>query len=157
MSKQRKTRSDTCAGGVVYRRVTGRVEIAVAIERDRLRGLPNTRLAKGHVEAGEPLEAAALREVREELGIVAEIVAPLGSVAYTFREDQVDVSKIVHFYLMRATGGETLPLDGEMQHVYWCPIETAVAELTFDTEQRIARRARAAIADTERLSADGGT
>ena len=35
-------------------------------------------LPKGHVEAGETLEAAAVREVFEETGISGHIVAPLG-------------------------------------------------------------------------------
>ena len=145
MAKQKK-RTDTCAGGVVYRRVNGRVEIALAVERDRLRDARNTRLAKGHVEKGETLEAAALREVREEIGLPAEIVAPLGSVKYSFRDKRTEVTKTVHFFLMRLASEEVQELDGEMQRVYWSPIETAVSELTFDTERRIAERAQREIA-----------
>ena len=143
---ENETRTDTCAGGVVYRSVNERVEIALAIERDRLKGIRNTRLAKGHVEKGESFEAAALREVREEIGLPAEIVAPLGSVEYTFHDKRVAVTKTVHFFLMRLASEETHPLDGEMQRVYWSPIESAVAELTFDTERRIAERAQQLIA-----------
>ena len=70
--KQRKqSRSETCAGGVVYRLTDAGVEVALAEERDRITGVGNTRLAKGHVEAGETPEAAALRDVREEIGIEA--------------------------------------------------------------------------------------
>jgi len=145
MAKQ-ATRTDTCAGGVVYRRVGQRVEIALAIERDRLRGVRNTRLAKGHVEKGETLEAAALREVREEIGLPAEIVAPLGSVKYSFHEKTTEIEKTVHFFLMRLASEELHELDGEMQRVYWSPIETAVTELSFDTERRIAERAQQEIA-----------
>jgi 8-oxo-dGTP pyrophosphatase MutT (NUDIX family) len=146
MSKQQKTRIDTCAGGVVYRMAGDSIEIALAIERDRLRSQSNTRLAKGHVESGESIESAAVREVREEIGIAAEIVATLGSVEYSFREKKTVVTKTVHFFLMRPASDETHPLDGEMQRVFWSPIETATAELTFDTEQLVARRAHAAIA-----------
>lgn len=137
-----KTRTDTCAGGVVYRRANQRIEIALAVERDRLRDCRNIRLAKGHVEPGETLEATALREVREEIGLPAEIVAPLGSVEYCFREKHTEITKTVHFFLMRLTSEEAHELDGEMQHIYWSPIETAVAELTFETERRIAERAQ---------------
>ncbi len=145
MAKQ-KTRTDTCAGGVVYRSANRRIEIALAVEHDRLRGTRNTRLAKGHVENGETLEAAATREVREEIGLPAEIVAPLGSVKYSFREKHTEITKTVHFFLMRLASEEVHELDGEMQHVYWSPIETAAAELTFDTERRIAERAQQEIA-----------
>jgi 8-oxo-dGTP pyrophosphatase MutT (NUDIX family) len=142
----RAARIETCAGGVVYRCVKQRIEIAVAVERDRLRGVRNTRLAKGHIETGETLEAAALREVREEIGLPAEIVAPLGSVKYSFLEKQTEITKTVHFFLMRLASEEVHELDGEMQSVYWSPIETAVADLTFDTERRIAERAQQEIA-----------
>jgi 8-oxo-dGTP pyrophosphatase MutT (NUDIX family) len=143
---QADQRIETCAGGVVFRHADDGVEIAVAVERDRLRGVQNTRLAKGHVEAGESLETAALREVCEEIGLPSEIVAPLGSVEYTFREKGVAVTKTVHFFLMRLASEEVHPLDGEMQRVYWSPIETAVRELTFDTERHIATRAQQLIA-----------
>jgi len=53
---------------------------------------------KGHVEEGETLEQTALREVAEEVGVEAEIVAELGEISFPCQGDQV---KVV-FYLMRA-------------------------------------------------------
>ena len=53
---------------------------------------------KGHVEEGESLEQTALREVAEEVGVEAEIVAGLGEVSFPYQGDQVQVV----FYLMRA-------------------------------------------------------
>ena len=46
---------------------------------------------------------------------------------------------------MRAASEERHPLDGEMQRVYWSPIEIAIEELTFDTEQQVVRRAHLTI------------
>lgn len=138
-------RAETCAGGVVFRRAGDQIEVALAKQRDRLTGADNTRLAKGHVEPGETPEKTAVREVREEIGIAAEIVAPLGTVNYTFVEEGISVAKEVHFFLMEIASGESLPLDGEMERVYWCPIEHASARLTFETERRIAERARSAL------------
>jgi len=113
----------------VFRRAGGRIELALAEERDRITGVPNTRLAKGHVEPGESLEDAALREVREEIGITAEIVAELGSVNYTYADDGERVAKEVHFFLMKATGEPLQPLDGEMQRTFWCAAEDAPARV----------------------------
>ena len=146
---ERETRAETCAGGVVYRRADGGIEVALAEERDRLTGAKNTRLAKGHVEPGETPETAALREVREEIGISGEIVAPLGSVHYTYVEAGVRVAKEVHFFLMAIASREPRAmdgaLDGEMERMYWCAIEHASARLTFETERRIAERARSVL------------
>jgi 8-oxo-dGTP pyrophosphatase MutT (NUDIX family) len=140
-----ETRAETCAGGLVFRRAGDRIEVALAAQRDRLTGADNTRLAKGHVETGETPEETAVREVREEIGVGAEIVAPLGTVNYTYVEEGVPVEKEVHFFLMEITSGEPAPLDGEMERAYWCPIEHASARLTFETEKRIAERARSAL------------
>jgi 8-oxo-dGTP pyrophosphatase MutT (NUDIX family) len=142
---ENETRAETCAGGIVFRRAGDRIEVALAEERDRLTGADNTRLAKGHVEPGETPEETAVREVREEIGIAAEIVAPLGTVNYTYVENEIAVAKEVHFFLMEIASGEQLPLDGEMERMYWCPIEHASARLTFETERRIADRARSAL------------
>ena len=141
-TRRRKSRREVCAGGVVYRAPAGHIEVALAEERDRLTGAPNTRLAKGHVDPGESPQAAALREVREEIGVVAQIVAPLGSVKYTFREGRFDVSKEVHFYLMQLTSERFHPLDGEMERMYWCAIDAAIGRLTFDTERRVMERGK---------------
>jgi 8-oxo-dGTP pyrophosphatase MutT (NUDIX family) len=142
---ERETRVEICAGGVVYRPAGDGVEVALAEERDRLSGTRNTRLAKGHLDTGETPEAAALREVREEIGVAAEIVAPLGSVHYTYVEDGRRVAKQVHFFLMQVASAEPLALDGEMERMYWCPIEQAATRLTFETEQCVVERARHAL------------
>ena len=41
-------------------------------------------LPKGHVEEGERMEETALREVREETGLEAEIIDRLGDVTYWY-------------------------------------------------------------------------
>ncbi len=53
--------------------------VALISHKDR-RGRVVWSLPKGHVEEGETYEQAAVREVFEETGIEAEMVAPLGSV-----------------------------------------------------------------------------
>jgi 8-oxo-dGTP pyrophosphatase MutT (NUDIX family) len=136
-------RSETSAGGVVYRRIGESVEVALGEQRDRLTGEWKTRLPKGGVEPGETPEQAALREVEEETGFVARLTAPLGSVAYSYREGGETVAKRVSFFLMELASGEAGPGDGELERVYWCPIAEAAERLSFDTERDVVGRAHA--------------
>ena len=53
---------------------------------------------KGHVDPGEAPEQTALREVAEETGLDAEIIAPLGEVRFVYRGEEHRVL----FFLMRA-------------------------------------------------------
>lgn len=130
-------RSETSAGGVVYRRVGTRpVEVAVAEQRDRLTAASTVRLPKGRGEPGETLEQTALREVHEEMGLLARAVGHLGSVRYVYEEAAASVEKEVHYFLMKWEAGDARALDGEMERVYWCPLDEAERDLTFETERR---------------------
>ncbi len=133
------------AGGLVVRRVTGGFEALIAEQLDRNSGRRTIRLPKGRVDPGETLEQAALREVREEVGLVARIVAPLGEVAYTFFERRVgrQIAKRVHYYLMSHASGEAHAADGEMVAVAWCTLADATRRMSFDAEREIVSRGRA--------------
>ena len=81
-----KTRFEHSAGGVVFRRSEGgsdRFEIALASRRTR-RGELVWGLPKGAVEEGERPDETAVREVREETGLIAEIREPLGDISYWY-------------------------------------------------------------------------
>lgn len=145
-------RSETSAGGVVYRRIPSGVaggvggvelEVALAEQRDRLTSALTTRLPKGKLECGESAEEAAVREVAEEVGLRSRVVGSLGTVRYVYREGAADVSKEVHYFLLEWLPGEPLELDGEMERVYWCSIPEARRRLTFDTERRAIEWAQA--------------
>jgi diadenosine hexaphosphate hydrolase (ATP-forming) len=136
-------RREVSAGGVVYRRVEGEIEIAIAEQRDRITHRTTTRLPKGKIDPGESAADAAVREVAEEIGLRARVVAALGSVEYDYAEDSDRVSKEVHYFLMEWVPGESLELDGEMDRTYWCAVDEAEKKLTFETEQRAIAWARA--------------
>lgn len=135
-----QTRREVSAGGVVYRRRKGRIEIALAARRTR-RGELAWGLAKGAIEPGEAAESAAVREVREETGLEAEIEAPLGDIRYFYVWEGVRVRKAVHFFLMRATGGRISLHDREMEEVRWFPLEEALELAAYQGEREMLERA----------------
>ena len=141
MARRPKTRVESLvsAGGVVYRRVEGRLE-AVLCGRDTP---VRWSLAKGTPDEGETLEETALREVREETGLEVKLGSTLGSIEYWFadRDSEVRYHKTVHFYLMKAVGGDTERHDPEFDVVRWFPFEEALRITAYPNEARVLRRA----------------
>jgi 8-oxo-dGTP pyrophosphatase MutT (NUDIX family) len=139
------TRSEVSAGGVVYRRSDDGVEIVLAARRTR-RGDLAWGLPKGLIEPEETPEEAAVREVREETGLEAEVEASLGDIRYFYVWEGVRVRKAVHFFLMRATGGDVSLHDHEMEDVQWFPLSVALRRATYKGEREVLQRAAARLA-----------
>jgi 8-oxo-dGTP pyrophosphatase MutT (NUDIX family) len=138
--RKAETRTEVSAGGVVYRREPEGVELVLAARRTR-RGDLAWGLAKGGIEVDESPEEAAVREVREETGIEAEIEASLGETRYFYVWEGVRIRKTVHFFLMRATGGDPNDRDDEMEDVQWFPLERALKRAAYRGEREILGRA----------------
>lgn len=114
--------------------------VALASRRTR-RGDIAWGLPKGLVEPGEEPSQTALREVREETGLVAEILHPLGDISYWYVWEGTRVHKQVTFYLMRAVGGDIADHDHEMEDVRWFPLGEALDVATYKGEKEVLRRA----------------
>ena len=134
------TRKEVSAGGVVYRRGDDGIEVLLAARRTRSGELA-WGLAKGGIEPGESLEGAAIREVREETGIEAEIETSLGESRYFYVWDGVRVRKVVHFFLMRASGGDVDDRDDEMEDVRWFALSKALKRAAYRGERDVLQRA----------------
>jgi 8-oxo-dGTP pyrophosphatase MutT (NUDIX family) len=128
------------AGGVVYRRSDDGVEVILASRRTR-RGDLAWGLAKGGIEGNESMEDAAVREVREETGIEAVIEDSLGDTKYMYVWEDVRIRKTVHFFLMRATGGDVDDRDDEMEEVRWFPLDRALKRAAYRGERDVLQRA----------------
>ena len=66
-------------------------------------------MPKGTVERGETYKQTALREVKEESGVDADIVKYIGKTHYTFRSGNNTINKTVHWYLMITGFNECIP------------------------------------------------
>jgi 8-oxo-dGTP pyrophosphatase MutT (NUDIX family) len=113
----------------------------VLASRRTRRGQLAWGLAKGGIENGESVENAAVREVREETGLVAEIEADLGDTRYFYVWENVRIRKTVHFYLMRVIGGDPTDRDEEMEEIRWFPLARAVKRAAYRGERDILERA----------------
>ncbi|MGZ5212410.1 MAG: NUDIX hydrolase [Actinomycetota bacterium] len=138
--RKTETRTEVSAGGVVYRRGPDGIDVVLAARRTR-RGDLAWGLAKGGIEPGESPERAAVREVREETGIEAEIEASLGETRYFYVWEDARIRKTVHFFLMRATGGDPNDRDDEMEDVQWFPLERALKRAAYRGEREVLGRA----------------
>lgn len=139
------TEQQISAGGVAFRRQDGQIEVALIAVGEHNRW----QLPKGLIGADESSEIAAQREVREEAGIVTELVDAIDRVEYwyyaTKRGQRVRYHKFVHFYLLRYQSGEVTDHDHEVNEARWVPIDQAEKQLAFDNEKKVVARARAMI------------
>ena len=142
---------EVSAGGVVFRKEPKGPQLIVAEQRDWNSQALNVRLPKGHLESGESLEQAALREVLEEVGVEARILRPLTPVRYQFwhKDEGRRIPKVVHFFLMEHVEGEARPADGEMERPFWCGFNEALAQLTFESERAVVQEAWSLLASED--------
>ncbi len=130
-------RRDFSAGGVVVRND----EVIVIVPRrrggqeGRVLGLP-----KGHPDGDESDVQAATREIREETGVIAEPVARLGEIRYSYERRGEPIDKRVVFFLFEYRSGE-LSHDHEIEQVHWMPLQEAARELTYSGEREMVARA----------------
>ena len=139
-----RERRELSAGGIVYRRSAGTIDVAL-IRTGKRWGLP-----KGHVEEGEGIQEAACREVLEETGLEGEVVEKLGDISYRYAYKKaggglVRVFKRVHFYLLRWSKGEVHGHDYEVDEARWFPLDEVLDKLSYPTEQKMIRNAIAVI------------
>ena len=108
------------SGGVVWRRGASGVEVAI-VHRPRY---DDWSLPKGKLDPGESWEEAALREVREEIGLSCRLGRELPPVGYKDRKGR---DKVVRYWMMEPVDGEFTPSE-EVDEVRWL-IPSAAAEL----------------------------
>lgn len=137
--KRPATKRVVSAGGVVLRGSPPEVLVVT------LRGGRVVTLPKGQVEPGERYPETAVREVREETGVEAAVLSPLGKVRYyfTIRDEgaPVTVAKEVHYFLMAYRGGEPRPQLSEVEAAFFLPVEEALRRLSYANEREMLKRA----------------
>ncbi|MEJ5173024.1 MAG: NUDIX hydrolase [Hydrogenothermaceae bacterium] len=119
------------AGGVVYKKEEDKIYILLIRNKDRY-GFP-----KGNVERTEKKEDAAVREVKEETGVDAEIEDYLGNVEYWYRSGTDTIHKFVYYYLMKYKGGDINPQKDEIEAAEFVDLEKVNELLSFDKDKKV--------------------
>ncbi|WP_027480494.1 NUDIX hydrolase [Deinococcus pimensis] len=92
---------------------------------------------KGHLDPGERDEDAAVREVLEETGVRARVVAPLPPTRYT---NDRGTAREIHWFLMRAERR-----DAALEPIFdaggFYPTEEAFGLLSYPEDQELLREA----------------
>jgi 8-oxo-dGTP pyrophosphatase MutT (NUDIX family) len=98
---------------------------------------------KGHPEGDETIEQAAVREIAEETGLVAEVLEHLGDIAYEFQTPEKTVVKTVHHFLLQQVGGD-LTVENDPDHeavdVKWFALDQLEKQLSHENEKKLARK-----------------
>jgi 8-oxo-dGTP pyrophosphatase MutT (NUDIX family) len=138
---QPQTIHEYSSGGVVYRAIANGYEFA-AVHRARH---TDWSLPKGHIEAGESREEAALREVKEETGLDARIVAPIAEVVYFYRRgrgpESVLIHKTVYHYLLEALTYDFGGPNWEVSEYRWVSMSEAQDVLSYENDREVVRKA----------------
>ena len=126
----------SCGGVVIFR---GKVLLLYKNLKNRYEGWV---LPKGTVIPGETREETALREVREESGVKAEIVQYIDKSFYTFKVRNELVEKDVHWFLMKSKNYYSKPQHEEyFFHAGYYRYIEAYHLLKFPNEKMILKKA----------------
>ena len=122
-------------GAIIFRQKPQGYEFLVIEQRKgRHWGFP-----KGHVERGESEEQTTHREIYEETGLTIEIIDDFRKeIRYYVRSN---VIKTVVFFLARALSDEVKYILPEIAGHKWLPYSDALAQLTFDSQKNLLRKA----------------
>jgi 8-oxo-dGTP pyrophosphatase MutT (NUDIX family) len=88
---------------------------------------------KGHIEPGERPEEAALREAREEAGVVARLLGPAGTLEFQLGDEPARVKYFVAAYEY------DLPTR-EARQLAWCRFDEALERLSFADSRTMLRQ-----------------
>jgi diadenosine hexaphosphate hydrolase (ATP-forming) len=142
------------AGGIVYKIVDGHIFwfVIKTLSKKNTNSLGRKirhtiyKFPKGHLDAGEVLKHAAIREVEEEGRIKAEIVDKIGSRDYLIWDEASNkkIIKKVTFFLMEYLGESSLKYydDETVIGREWFTYEEAIKKLAYDFERSLLKKGR---------------
>ena len=144
-------RFEFSAGGIVLRQAQDKNQrnnmlILVAQHSQHHGWVFPKGLIGDHIEK-ESKEETALREVKEETGIVAKIIKPLTPISYWYNLKGEKIKKTVYYFVMEYISGSTKNHDFEMENVEWLPIDEVENRLTYGSDRKVWQQAKKLISN----------
>jgi 8-oxo-dGTP pyrophosphatase MutT (NUDIX family) len=90
---------------------------------------------KGHIEKGESPEQAAVRETKEEAGVIGKPLGPAGVLEYGF----LGAKARVEYFLLQFAREAGAPEDGRQR--VWCGLDDALGRLSYKNTRKLLRKA----------------
>jgi 8-oxo-dGTP pyrophosphatase MutT (NUDIX family) len=119
------------SGAIVIRRDRKTIRVLLITTK---RSRENWIFPKGHIEKGETPEAAALREVKEEAGVVGKLIGPAGAIEYGF----LGARARVEYFLAELSREAGPPEDGRDR--LWCEVDEALERLSHKSTRKLLRQ-----------------
>ena len=124
-NSKKRLANTTHAGGIVFKEENGDVEyLLVGPSKENPDSKPEWLFPKGHIDSGEEQWHAAMREVKEETGVVGLPVCPVGSDLFELEKETVKVK----YYLIKSVGEVSRT---ETRRMEWFRLKTALENLTY--------------------------
>lgn len=131
-----KAAEEKSCGAVIWRDRDGVREYLLARHNGGHWSFP-----KGHVEGGETEAETALREIREETGLLAQLDTGFRYVSTYYPKH--NVIKDVVFFLATITGGTQHPQEEEISQLQWSAFAETRSLLTFAQDEELLLAAQA--------------
>ena len=90
---------------------------------------------------GQSTAESALREVREEGGVTAEILDKVGYSKFVYTLNGAKIFKVVTYFLMKYLSGDPKDHDWEVEEAGWYDPEDAFKQLTFSQDKNLLKKA----------------
>lgn len=119
------------AGGLVIRPEDDGTTRVLLVHRPRY---DDWSLPKGKADPGEFPEHTAIREVREETGVRAEVIAPLAEVEYRVSSGR---RKVVRYFAMRHRAEDPFRPNDEVDEIRWLRPHEAAGLATYEHDQAL--------------------
>jgi 8-oxo-dGTP diphosphatase len=153
-------KSEFSAGGIVYKNQKPKTKnqkedlLILVCKHSYHHGwvFPKGLIGDSKENKNQTKEETAIREVKEETGVDAEIEQSLESVEYWYewpreagsgsaREGE-KIKKTVYYFLMSFIGGDITKHDDEMEEVEWLKPSEVENRLTYPSDKKVWKEAR---------------